>query len=35
MDEKIEIAKQAKSMGLSVADISKLTGLTSQEIENL
>jgi len=33
--EKIEIAKQAKSMGLSLSDISKLTGLSEDEITKL
>lgn len=33
--QKIEIAKQAKIMRLSIADISKLTGLTEEEIEKL
>jgi predicted transposase/invertase (TIGR01784 family) len=34
-NEKIKIAKAAKQMGLSVADISTLTGLTEEEINNL
>jgi predicted transposase/invertase (TIGR01784 family) len=29
---KIEVARQAKSMGFSISDISKLTGLTDEEI---
>ena len=32
---KIEVAKTAKQMGLSIADIVKLTGLTKDEIEKL
>ncbi|MFP5040679.1 Rpn family recombination-promoting nuclease/putative transposase [Parasediminibacterium sp. JCM 36343] len=32
---KIEVVKQAKLMGLSILDISKLTGLTYEEIESL
>jgi predicted transposase/invertase (TIGR01784 family) len=32
---KIEVARQAKSMGFSINDISKLTGLTDEEIAKL
>ena len=35
IEGKIEIAKQAKKMGLSTSDISKLTGLTEEEINKL
>ena len=35
MEGKMEIAKQAKQMGLSTTDISKLTGLTEEEIKKL
>ena len=35
MEGKMEIAKQAKQMGLSTTDISKLTGLTQDEIKKL
>jgi predicted transposase/invertase (TIGR01784 family) len=34
-EERIETAKKAKAMGMSVKDISKLTGLSEQEIEKL
>ena len=35
IERSIEIAKQAKSMGLSVTDIAKLTGLSEDEINKL
>ncbi|MVN23380.1 Rpn family recombination-promoting nuclease/putative transposase [Mucilaginibacter arboris] len=35
IEGKIEIAKQAKSMGLSMTDIAKLTGLSEEEISKL
>lgn len=35
MQEKMEVGKAAKLMGLSIADIIKLTGLTERDIENL
>ncbi|AEW87113.1 Rpn family recombination-promoting nuclease/putative transposase [Flavobacterium columnare] len=35
IQEKIEIAKQAKTMGLSIPDIIKLTGLSEKEINEL
>lgn len=35
IEGKIEIAKQGKAMGLSITDISKLTGLTEDEINRL
>lgn len=35
MQKTIEIAKNALKMGMSVKDISKLTGLSEEEIENL
>ncbi len=34
-EEKIEIAKKMKSRGMSTKDISEITGLTADEIENL
>ena len=34
-EEKFEIARNAKKMGLSAVDISKLTGLSEEEIEKL
>lgn len=35
IEGKIETAKQAKSMGLSITDIIKLTGLSEEEINKL
>jgi len=35
VEERIELAKKAKSMGMSIADIAKLTGLSESEIELL
>jgi predicted transposase/invertase (TIGR01784 family) len=35
LNEKIEIAKNLKSMGLPIQDISKATGLSEEEIENI
>lgn len=35
IEGKIEVAKSAKQMGLSTADISKLTGLSENEINKL
>ena len=34
-ERNLEIAKNAKDLGLKIEDIIKLTGLSSQEIENL
>jgi predicted transposase/invertase (TIGR01784 family) len=34
-EEKLEVIKKGKKMGLSNADLSKLTGLSDKEIENL
>ena len=34
-EERIELAKKAKQMGISIHDIIKLTGLSKEEIENL
>jgi predicted transposase/invertase (TIGR01784 family) len=35
MEGKMEVAKAAKQMGLSIPDIAKLTGLTEDEINKL
>ncbi len=35
IEEKLEVIKQGRKLGLSNADLSKLTGLTEKEIENL
>ena len=34
LEEKGEVIKQGRSLGLSIADLSKLTGLSEEEIEN-
>ncbi len=35
MEGKVEVAKSAKQMGLSVTDIAKLTGFTEDQINQL
>ncbi|MDI9364148.1 MAG: hypothetical protein QM541_04290, partial [Flavobacterium sp.] len=35
LEGKIEVIKQGRKLGLSNSDLSKLTGLTEKEIENL
>ena len=35
LEEKVEVIKQGRKLGLSNSDLSKLTGLTENEIENL
>ena len=34
-EEKMEVIKQGRKLGLSNADLSKLTGLTEEEIERI